>query len=246
MPTSKHTYKKMSVTAAGSQQIPQDPDRLSARLPDLSERSQEDLETKESEREGDSHDGERQGKGKSSKKPRRQTPSPPPGLTEPPGIPQASGPVTLEMLFQKVQKGATSSETQHREFRHYLARVDRQIGEIKTTAAKALTTSQKAEDQIKNLQERVERLEKTGSSPSSPASDMISGFRPSPHASQRASNYWMHEVQKTRQQLLGGEQGNAIVIGGFPRHRRRAQLEQWVEDVVRPTFPEYQRVLSKT
>ena len=98
---------------------------------------------------------------------------PPPGL----GIPSETkgGDVSMQAILEAIQKSDTGKAQRHLELRRELGKVDRDLREVKATAAIALVTSSEAKQEIQVLKDRLDRVEKEGLSNCSTASSVSGG-----------------------------------------------------------------------
>ena len=151
-----------------------------------------------------------------------------------------------------IQKGNEEGAYRHKELTHSIASVEKQIEGVKTAASKALCTAEESRHELQSLRTRVEALEKGGGG-SSAASTVCSepsdkpkvGGRPYPQYP--SSDPWgWHSTTKTAQQydlgkarveLLGGEQGRELIVGGFPVWPNKEDLQKWFADYLQPAFP---------
>ena len=46
-----------------------------------------------------------------------------------------------------------------------------------------------------------------------------------------------YDMGKARVELLGGEQGRELIVGGFPVWPKKEDLQKWVADYLQPAFP---------
>ena len=126
---------------------------------------------------------------------------PPPGLgtrTE-----QRRGDASTQAILEAIQKIDTGNAQRHLELRRELGKVDRDLREVKATAAKALVTSSEAKQEIQVLRDRLDRVEKEGLSNCSTASSVSGGAG----GGSRPSAFHQRELdhnQLPRQELLGG------------------------------------------
>ena len=162
--------------------------------------------------------------------------------------------ITLDTLMMEIQRGNVEGASRHRELTGSLSNVERQLEGVKTTAAKALCTAEETKHEMTNLRARVDALERGGGGSSAastvcsePGEKNVGGK----HRYQQypSSDPWWgwHSTTKTAQQydmgkarieLLGGEQGRELIVGGFPVWPKKEDLEKWVADHMLPAFPE--------
>ena len=110
---------------------------------------------------------------------------------------------------------APEIQQRHAELKRDLGRMDRELRDVKTTAAKALATSTEAKQEISTLKERIDKIEKEGYAGSSAASSFSAGGSSFRTASDRPRNE-LPEGNIPRQDLLGGQTGGELIVGGFP------------------------------
>ena len=176
----------------------------------------------------------------------------PPGLSADSRHPPANM-VTLDVLMMEIQKGNVEGANRHRELTGSISNVERQLEGVKTTAAKALCTAEETKHEMTNLRARVDALERGGGGSSAASTVCSEPGEKNLGAKQRYPQYpssdpWWgwHSTTKTAQQydmgkarieLLGGEQGRELIVGGFPVWPKKEDLEKWVNDHMLPAFP---------
>ena len=175
----------------------------------------------------------------------------PPGLSSD-SRSSPSNAITLDSLMMAIQKGNDEGAHRHKELTGSLHNVERQLEGVKTTAAKALCTAEETKHEMTNLRARVDALERGGGGSSSASTvcsengDKGSGGKNRYSAYPSADPWWgWHSTTKTAQQydmgkarieLLGGEQGRELIVGGFPVWPKKEDLEKWVTDHLLPVF----------
>ena len=158
---------------------------------------------------------------------------PPPGLGA--AAPQQGGEASMQTILDAIKQSDTGNAQRHLELRRDLGKVDRDLREVKATAAKALVTSTEAKQEIQVLRDRLDRVEKEGLSNCSTASSVSGGGGGGPRFSTARPKEIDHS-QLPRQELLGGATGGERIIGGFPAWSRKAQLLDWGEKIVKPAY----------
>ena len=132
--------------------------------------------------------------------------------------------------------------------------MERQLEGVKTTAAKALCTAEETKHEMTNLRARVDALERGGGGSSAastvcsePGEKSVGGKQRYPQYPSSDPWWGWHSATKTAQQydmgkarieLLGGEQGRELIVGGFPVWPKKEDLEKWVADHMLPAFPD--------
>ena len=157
---------------------------------------------------------------------------PPPGLGA--VASQQGGEASMQAILDAIKQSDTGNAQRHLELRRDLGKVDRDLREVKATAAKALVTSTEAKQEIQVLRDRLDRVEKEGLSNCSTASSVSGGGGghrfPTDHPKE------IDHSLMPRQELLGGATGGECIIGGFPAWSRKAQLLDWGEKLIKPAY----------
>ena len=157
----------------------------------------------------------------------------------PPGLGQGQPPQEISMftILEAIQKGEHSNNQRHTELKRDLGRMDRELKDVKNTAAKALFTSTEAKQEISSLKERMDKIEKEGYAASSVAST-FSGGAGSFHSASDRGRPEIPAGNTPRPDLLGGATGGELMVGGFPAWTRKAQIILWGDEIVKPALSE--------
>ena len=139
----------------------------------------------------------------------------------PEGPSQPASPLTLQDIFELMQKGMSRNETNFDRIDRRVSTMQNEIKETKDIAAKATTIANDTKTQLTALERRVAQLEKGG------------GAAGSGPTQASPSNQGRRDWEQ-----LGGEEGDTIVVGGFREYAQKEERrEEWAKIQQQVTEP---------